>query len=409
MLGDRRLLVGHRVLGELELLDPLLPPGQRTIARTSIDGVPFDLALGADGEVRVATFVLSQVSGVEGDNRVLRVDPQTLAVLGVQLENAATDYKAMATREQLQVAAGTGNGVVVVSDLLGNIIDTVELAPGEPNATPEDVEFLGATNRLYVLDIFRETLRPVSLEGSPPYLLGEEIPLAWSGQPRVPFSEETSAIEDGLYLFWSVGLVGGDAQNYNRVTCQSCHTDGVSDNLARGRQVPPFWGITDTAPYGTTGGQPSLSVVNGNAIVRHNESGRPPIVDDAQALFEVWLEVFQPVQSVFANADGSLSEEALAGEALFSSIGCGECHQAPIYIPVAPNPVTIEEGIGTGIAPINVPSLRGLWTSAPYLHDGSRRTLRELLIANPSDGHGQLATPLSAQELAQLIAFLRTL
>ncbi|MEO0425673.1 MAG: hypothetical protein AAF184_25310, partial [Pseudomonadota bacterium] len=413
VLDDGRLIVGHRVLGELELLDPALPQGQQTLQRASIEGVPFELTLGADGELRVATFVLSRISGVEGDNRVLRVDPETLAVLGVQLENVGTDYKAMATDDQLQVVAATGNGVAVVADLAGNVLDTVELAPGEPNATPEDIEFIfdgdGNAVRAYVLDVFRETLRSISLTEGPPYTLGEEIALAWSGLPRVPFSAETSDIEDGLYLFWSVGLVGGDAQAPNLVTCQSCHTDGVSDNLARGRQVPPFWGITRTAPYGTTGGQPELSVVNGNAIIRHNASGNPPVVENAQDLFEIWLEVFSPPVSVFANADGSISEQAAVGQVLFESIGCVECHQAPDFIPVAPNPPTIDEGIGTGLAPANVPSLRGIWASAPYLHDGSRTTLRDVLVGDPADGHGVLAGALTGAELAQLIAYLRTL
>ncbi|MEM9387850.1 MAG: beta-propeller fold lactonase family protein [Pseudomonadota bacterium] len=409
VLPDGKLLVGHRVLGELELLDPALPPAQQSLARTGIEGVPFELTLAEDGDVRVATFVLSRAPGVEGANQVLRVDSQTLDVLGVQLENVATDYKAMAVDGQLQVVAATGNGVTVIADLAGTVLDMVDLAPGQPNATPEDVEFVfaadGSAERLYVLDFFRETIRPISLTGGPPYALGEEIALAWSGQPRVPFTAETSDIEDGLYLFSSVGLMGGDAQNTNLVTCQSCHIDGVSDNLPRSRQVPTFWGITQTAPYGATGGQADLSVVNGNAIIRHNSTGDPAIVENAQALFEIWLEVFQPPTSVFVNADGSLTDDALAGKDIFEAIGCQQCHEAPLFIPVAPNPLTIEEGIGTGLAPANVPSLRGVWATAPYMHNGSSLTLRDAML----DVYPDLVGGLTGQQLDQLVEYLKTL
>jgi YVTN family beta-propeller protein len=413
VLPDGRLVVGHRVLGELELIDPAAPPASRTLAREAVDGVPQDLSLGADGMIRVATFVLSGQLGIEGFNRVLRVDPATLTVLGNAWEDLGTDYKAVATATGFGAVAATGSGVVLVGDGSDTLLDVVELAPGQPPATPEDVAFVsapdGSPERLYVLDFFRETIRPVTLTSGPPFELGAEIPLAWSGAPRVPFTAQTSDAEDGLYLFLSVGLVGGDAQQPNRVTCQSCHTDGVSDNLLRGVQVPPMWGLPDTGPWGRTGGRAVLADVVAGAINRHNESGAPPVVENAEALFDAWLAVFDPPESLYLQADGSLGADAAAGRTIFENVGCTECHAAPLFIPPPENPPTIEEGIGTGLAPANVPSLRGAWSSAPYLHDGSRSTLREVLVGDPADGHGLLTAGLTETELRQLIAWLLTL
>lgn len=57
----------------------------------------------------------------------------------------------------------------------------------------------------------------------------------------------------------------------------------------------------------------------------------------------------------------------------------------------------------------DTPSLRGVWHTAPYLHDGQASTLQEALIVhNPTDHHGQTAH-LSEQELQDLVAFLLSL
>jgi hypothetical protein len=58
---------------------------------------------------------------------------------------------------------------------------------------------------------------------------------------------------------------------------------------------------------------------------------------------------------------------------------------------------------------IDTPTLRFLYDSAPYLHDGSADTLREVLTTdNPNDPHGM--TPvLSDHEIDDLVAFLLAL
>ena len=64
---------------------------------------------------------------------------------------------------------------------------------------------------------------------------------------------------------------------------------------------------------------------------------------------------------------------------------------------------TVDERIGPAY---DTPSLRGLYDSAPYLHDGSAATLYEVLTtANPDDEHG-VTSHLSEDEIANLITFL---
>jgi cytochrome c peroxidase len=56
-----------------------------------------------------------------------------------------------------------------------------------------------------------------------------------------------------------------------------------------------------------------------------------------------------------------------------------------------------------------VPQLNNIASSAPYLHDGSARTLEEIwTVFNPHDRHG-VTNDLSKDELNDLIEYLKTL
>ncbi len=77
-------------------------------------------------------------------------------------------------------------------------------------------------------------------------------------------------------------------------------------------------------------------------------------------------------------------------------------------MPAPPVPLTLAGGVGTGLAPANVPSLRAVWTTGPYLHDGSARTLRDVLTQNPGNQHGT-TSHLSSAELDFLVAYVRSL
>ena len=56
----------------------------------------------------------------------------------------------------------------------------------------------------------------------------------------------------------------------------------------------------------------------------------------------------------------------------------------------------------------NVPSLKGLARSAPYLHDGSAPTLEARLMTNQDDLHG-VTSNLTSLQLSDLVSYLKTL
>jgi YVTN family beta-propeller protein len=89
---------------------------------------------------------------------------------------------------------------------------------------------------------------------------------------------------------------------------------------------------------------------------------------------------------------------------------CASCHPAPLYTNLNAYDVGTADGDGEWFGPvIDTPTLRFLYDSAPYLHDGSAPTLYEVLTsANPGDEHGK-TSHLTAQEIDDLVAFLLAL
>jgi YVTN family beta-propeller protein len=411
VLPDRRIVVGNRATHDLEFVDPLAPPGSTTLARTPIGGLPFDIEFAA-GKLFVPTFVATG-GDVEGFNRVLTVNPGTFQVTGNLFEDVGTDYLDIAATDSLIAVAAASTGTVILADpVTGSVLGNVELAPGQPTATPQELAFVksgGAPTRLYAVDYFRETLRPITVTGGPPFNLQPEIALAWTGAPRVPLSGDLSDEEDGDWFFRSVNMFGGTAFAPNRVTCYTCHVDGASDNNLRGTIAPPFWGIAQTGPWGQHGDKANLKNMVVAAMNHHNHTGQP-LFPGSDTLMMTFLQQLTPPQSIFRTIAGQLTPDARQGKTLFEGVaGCTTCHKAPLFIPAAPNPKTIAQGIGTGLVPANVPSLRGIWALAPYLADGSAKTLKQVLTANPNDRHGQLTAGLTATQIDQLVAYLQSL
>jgi cytochrome c peroxidase len=102
----------------------------------------------------------------------------------------------------------------------------------------------------------------------------------------------------------------------------------------------------------------------------------------------------------------------LRGKAIFESpqTQCVTCHPAPLYTDLQVHDVGTADGSGEWFGPIiDTPTLRFLYDSPPYLHDGSATDLYEVLVTkNPGDEHG-VTSDLGAQEIEDLIAFLLAL
>jgi DNA-binding beta-propeller fold protein YncE/mono/diheme cytochrome c family protein len=132
---------------------------------------------------------------------------------------------------------------------------------------------------------------------------------------------------------------------------------------------------------------------------------------DAIAAYLATLTETAP--SPFRNQDGSLTADAVAGKAIFARQSCNSCHTGNIF---TDSPNGMLHNVGTlkptsgkrlnGPLPgIDTPSLKGLWASPPYFHDGSAETLMDVLTAPNNALHGRM-DQLTAGERNQLVAYL---
>ena len=223
------------------------------------------------------------------------------------------------------------------------------------------------------------------------------------------------------------------------LSCASCHVDGTDDgrvwdftdrgegfrNTAtlQGRSGmghgPLHWSanfdeVQDfehdiRSAFGGTGFLPDPVFNQGtrNQPLGDPKSGLDPDLD----ALAIYLASLRSVPaSPFRAQDGTLTAAGVQGRALFFALDCSTCHAGPNYTDSGSAPL---HDVGT-LAPhsgqrsgqpltgIDTPTLKGLWATAPYFHDGSALTLEETLLR---PGHGN-AQNLSAGDRAALAAFL---
>jgi len=122
----------------------------------------------------------------------------------------------------------------------------------------------------------------------------------------------------------------------------------------------------------------------------------------------------------YRSASGDLTPAQERGKAVFERTKtkrglpipeanqCTYCYSGPKYT----NQKQIDVGTGRSTdrsSVIDVPQLSNVAYSAPYLHDGSAKSLEEIwTIYNPKDTHG-VTNDLTKDELNDLIEYLKTL
>jgi YVTN family beta-propeller protein len=196
------------------------------------------------------------------------------------------------------------------------------------------------------------------------------------------------------------------------ISCANCHFDGLSDGrvwagIGGGRNTPMLFDLLGTPPYNWSATwdevadvelkirdlQAGFGLISGavSPAVGTPHAGQSLTLDSlTQYLLTLQGPISPPV------TDTALLER---GAAVFAEQGCAECHVGA----VGTNLQVFDVGTdGT----FDTPSLRWLWLSAPYLHDGRAATLRDVFIL---PGAHQLVYEVTVEDLDALLAYLLSL
>jgi YVTN family beta-propeller protein len=211
--------------------------------------------------------------------------------------------------------------------------------------------------------------------------------------------------------------------------CANCHVDATFDGLewdlepdGFGVDVVDNRSIEDligTQPFKWNGGNPDLPTECGPRTEKYFYRSQSYNDEELTDLVSFVLSLpYRPNR--YRLADGELTAAQERGKAIFERTiykdgrpipetnQCGYCHSGAKF--TNQNQLDVGSGKQTDRSPlVDVPQLPNVAYSAPYLHDGSARSLEEIwTVFNPKDTHG-VTNDLTKDELNDLIEYLRSL
>jgi DNA-binding beta-propeller fold protein YncE len=212
-------------------------------------------------------------------------------------------------------------------------------------------------------------------------------------------------IQRGRRLFFSATDRDMSVRN-SGISCATCHTDGRDDSLTwtfregEGEvhlQTPSLAGpVNDTAPL--TWRSPVATVADEALLTTTlRMGGFGPSAEDLLAIEAFVVNSRLPT---LPPVDAALVAE---GKVVFEreDVGCGTCHTGDRL-------TDGEHYRVVGAVEANTPGLRGIAATAPYLHDGSMKSLRAVLEWARGGEMGDTSM-LSDREMDALEAYLSSL
>ncbi len=208
-------------------------------------------------------------------------------------------------------------------------------------------------------------------------------------------------------------------------SCASCHPDGIidglnwdllNDGIGNPKQSKSLYLSGITPPTMITGIRRDMQHCN-RAGFRHIQF--TTVTEEEAKCIDAYVMAMRQQVSPYARAKNA---EAIArGKVIFedpAKADCAACHKQEYAFTAAvdPNDATktplYDVGLGTRDMmgrKFDVPTLREVWRTAPYLYDGRARTMREVLTTwNPADQHG-VTSELSEAELNDLELYILSL
>jgi YVTN family beta-propeller protein len=220
------------------------------------------------------------------------------------------------------------------------------------------------------------------------------------------------------------------------ISCNTCHFEGEQDGrtwffgFAGPRNTTSLMGMIETYPLRWSGewdesadsefanrkenfgsgllvGDMNCALSPPDCVHQPPNQGRSYDLDCLAAFLDSLRAPLSPDHAHGEPLDGAEQR----GQAIYldPDLGCVDCHPPPLYTDQLSHDVgttTGDERIGPAY---DTPTLRGLYGSAPYFHDGSAATLADALTRPSPGGEHDVRGLLGEGEIEDLSAFLRAL
>ena len=264
---------------------------------------------------------------------------------------------------------------------------------------PRALAIVGQT--VYAAEYFSDSLTRVELGADlevasiSGIALGPEQPMTIERQGQIFFNDATLCFQK-----WQ--------------SCASCHSDDgrmdalnwdlLNDGIGNPKNVKSLVFSHQTPPVMALGVRDKAETAVRAGIKYIQFAVRPE--EDAQAI-DAYLASLEPLPSPRL-MNGKLSPAAARGEKLFAETSCVTCHPPPYYTDMKAYDVGTGKGQDAGKA-FDTPTLREVWRTSPYLHDGRAVTVYDVIkIHNPDDKRGRtsILTEPQVRDLAEYVESL---
>jgi len=196
-------------------------------------------------------------------------------------------------------------------------------------------------------------------------------------------------------------------------SCSTCHPDGradavnwdlLNDGIGNPKNTKSLLFSVQTPPCTARGIRENAdaAIRAGMKFIQFMDA-----TDEKANALHAYIDSLTPLPSSHL-VNGQLSPAGERGRAVFEKAQCAACHFGPFFTDMKMHDV----GTGDGLDPdgrYDTPTLREVWRTAPYLHDGRAATLEEVLTKfNPKDRHGKTSdlNPGERRDLAEYVKSL---
>ncbi len=404
-----------------DLTQATIPSKKDNIFRGTVrDGLP----LAFESTVRSIASRIDLAAGIEDFNSRVDLDNNDVATAAIYSPLGNRLFVSTLGSREIWVLDGYGSTSAFAFESSGEAPDGLAISPDGSRLFVHN--FMTRSVSVFNTGIIcTSTCGTAPLLADVPTVAVEALaPDVLRGKQLFHDSYDTRLAQDGYMICASCHMEGGsdgrvwDFTNLGEGLRNTIDLRGKGAGQGRRHWTANFDEVQDFENQIRTisGGTVLMTDTDFNTGTRSQPLGTPKagVSSDLDALAAYVNSLTAVGRSPYRQADGSLTPDGLAGRAIFNQQSCYACHSGPNFSDSARNALhrvgtqkpSSGNRLGTPIPGFDTPSLRGLWRTAPYLHDGSAATLDEVLTsANAHDFDGPTADLTSTQR-AQLNAYL---